>query len=206
LYPFKVVDEDSVSQLPGYEDRNIYFKGYFELSDGTVKSKITTSTTQYDEFIFKVSHITNSYEVLQGVNEAMDHLKSKSFHCSYAIVNRSGEKITLLSENQLLRGDPNVRSGRGATQYPVRVLKYIPGTVLHTVQRTPKLAYGIGELAGSIDKALLVRLRPLQYYDSLFPLSSESLGYAGGWFIIHYSIRIRAPATLTIHAKATRTL
>ncbi len=160
LYPFKVVDEDSVSQLPGYEDRNFYFKGCFEFSGGAMKSKITTSTTEYDEFIFKVSHITNSYEVLQGVNEAMDHLKSKNFNCSYAIVNCSGENITLLSENQLLRGDPNMRSGRGA-QYPVRVLKYIPGTVLHTVQQTPKLAYDIGELAGSIDKALLVRLIPI---------------------------------------------
>ena len=165
LYPFKDVDEGSVCQLPGYEDRNIYFKGKFEVSadsfDGTVTPKITTSATDisqyYDEFIFKVSHITNSYEVLQGVNEVMDHLKSKGFHCSYAIVNRSGEKITLLSENQLLRGDPNVRSGRGA-QYPVRVLKYIPGEILHTVQPTPKLAYDIGELTGSIDKALLVRL------------------------------------------------
>ena len=166
LYPFKNIDEDSVCQLPGYEDRNIYFKGNFEISvdsfDGAVKS--TTSTTSmtdisqyYNQFIFKISHITNSYEVLQGVNKVMEHLKSKGFHCSYAIANRSGEKIRLLSENQLLRGDPDMRSGRGA-QYPVRLLKYIPGEVLHTVQPTPKLAYDIGELAGSIDKALLVRL------------------------------------------------
>ena len=161
LYPFSNVDEDSVRQLPGYEDRNFYFKGYFEVSDsfdGTVKSKITSAPdiSPYDEFIFKVSHITNSYKVLQGVNEVMDHLKCKGFYCSYAIVNRSGEKITLLSENQLLCGDPNLRTGKGA-RYPVRVLKYIPGEVLQTVQLTPKLAYGIGELAGSIDKALLVR-------------------------------------------------
>ena len=161
LYPFNNVDEDSVRQLPGYEDRNFYFKGYFEASDsfdGAVKTKITSAPdiSSYDEFIFKVSHITNSYKVLQGVNEVMDHLKYKGFRCSYAIVNRSGEKITLLSENQLLRGDPNVRTGRGA-QYPVRVLRYISGEILQNIQLIPKLVYGIGELAGSIDKALLVR-------------------------------------------------
>lgn len=157
LYPFKAVDEDSIQQLPGYEDRNFYFKGDSGSFDGSLKTKVTSSPviSCYDEFIFKVSHITNSYEVLQGINEVMDHLKSKGFRCSYTMVNRSGEKISLLSENQLLRGDPNVRTGRGA-QYPVRVLKYIPGETLHTVQLTPKLAYDIGELAGSIDKALLV--------------------------------------------------
>ena len=32
-------------------------------------------------------------------------------------------------------------------------------------------------------------LRPLQY-DSMFPLSSESLGHAGGRFIIHYSLSL----------------
>ena len=32
-------------------------------------------------------------------------------------------------------------------------------------------------------------IRPLQY-DSLFPLSSESLGHAGGRFIIHYSLSL----------------
>ena len=160
LYPFKDVAKESVRQLPGYEDRNYYFKGYFEVDsfDGAVNTKTTMApdNSPHDEFIFKVSHITNSYEVLEGVNQVMDHLKCNGFHCSYAIVSLRGEKITLLSENQLLRGDPNVRSGRGA-QYPVRVLKYIPGDVLQTVQLTPKLTYGIGELAGSIDKTLLVR-------------------------------------------------
>lgn len=160
LYPFDNVDENSVEQLPGYEDRNFYFKGYLEVDPpvSTLKSNITSvpGISCYDEFIFKVSHITNSFEVLQGINEVMDHLKCKGFHCSYATVNRSGEKMTLLSENQLVRGDPNVRTGRGA-QYPVRVLKYISGEILQTIQLTPKLVYGIGELAGNIDKALLVR-------------------------------------------------
>ena len=161
LYPFNNIDEESVKQLPGYEDRNFYFKGYLEIDStmGALKAKITSAPdiSCYDEFIFKVSHITNSFDVLQGINKVMDHIRCKGFHCSYAIVNRSGEKITLLSENQLVRGNPNVRTGRGA-QYPVRVLKYISGEILQDVQLTPKLVYGIGELAGSIDKALLVRV------------------------------------------------
>ena len=37
------------------------------------------------------------------------------------------------------------------------------------------------------DSRILVR--PLQY-DSLFPLSSESLGHAGGRFIIRYSLSL----------------
>ena len=49
-------------------------------------------------------------------------------------------------------------------------------------------------------------VRQLQY-DSLFPLSSESLGHAGRRFIIHYSLSLyvleRHAATLTTHAKAT---
>ena len=30
LYPFKDVEKSSVRQLPGYEDRNVYFKGQLE--------------------------------------------------------------------------------------------------------------------------------------------------------------------------------
>ena len=160
LYPFQDIDEGSVKQLPGYEDRNFYFKGCLEVEPIGALKKVASApdinTYDYDEFIFKASHITNSCEVLEGINEVMDHIKRKGFHCSFAIMNHSGEKITLLSENQLVRGDPNMRTGRG-TQYPVRVLKYVPGETLQTVQLTPKLAYDIGELAGSIDKALLVR-------------------------------------------------
>ena len=160
LYPFRAVDDSSVKQLPGYEDRNFYFKGYLEdeqsMPDSVLKTIINTSTSHYGEFIFKVSHVTNSYETLVGVNEVMDHMKHKGFHCSFAIAGRNGEKITLLSENQLMRGDPSLRARRNA-QYPVRVLTYVSGETLTTVQLTPKLVYHIGELAGSIDRALMVR-------------------------------------------------
>ena len=108
-----------------------------------------------EEFILKVSHITNSCELLEGVNEAMDHLRYKGFNCSCAILNRCGNKILKMSENQLIRGYPDTRTGRGA-QYPLRVLTYIPGETLEAVPMSSKLAYEIGKLAGDIDKALLV--------------------------------------------------
>lgn len=153
LYPFKSVDKSSVKQLQGYEDRNFYFRGLTDLAhDGSVTS---TSDSAIEEFILKVSHITNSSELLEGVNEVMDHLHHKGFRCSHAIRNHSGKKIALLSENQLVRGDPNARTGR-CVKYPIRVLVYVPGETLEAVSLTPKLAFGIGELAGSINKALLV--------------------------------------------------
>lgn len=147
LYPFEDVDRSSVKELPGYEDRNFYFKGRLN------PEAVSCAT---EEFILKVSHLTNSCELLEGVNEVMDHLKSRDFRCNYAIRNNSGEKIALLSENQLLRGNPSMRTGRAA-QYPVRVLTYVPGETLEAVQITPRLAFDVGMLAGSIDKALLVR-------------------------------------------------
>ena len=56
---------------------------------------------------------------------------------------------------------------------------------------------------------MYVYFRQLQY-DSLFTLSSESLGHVGRRFINYYHYNYvhvhafnRAPATLTIHAKAT---
>ena len=149
LYPFKNVDKSSVKELSGYEDRNFYFKGRLTEDNGAV-------SCANEEFILKVSHLTNSCELLEGINEVMDHLKSKDFRCNYAIRNTNGEKIVLLSENQLLRGDPSMRTGRGA-KYPVRVLTFVPGETLEAVQITPNQAFDVGVLAGSIDKALLVR-------------------------------------------------
>ena len=46
-----------------------------------------------------------------------------------------------------------------------------------------------GESPKSCLHTLIISLRPLQY-DSLFPLSPESLGHAGGRFIIHYSLSL----------------
>lgn len=151
LYPFQDVDKTSVKQLPGYEDRNFYFKGHLE-DDFASYSEITSQ-----EFVFKVSHTSNSRELLEGVNEVMDHLCRKGFLCSFAISNRFGKKIAMLSDNQLSRGDPWVRTGGRCAQYPVRVLIYVPGETLDPTQVTPEQAFHIGRLAGSIDKALLVR-------------------------------------------------
>lgn len=159
LYPFWDVDSSSVQELTGYEDRNYYFRGRQEIIEDAVgcsDSNRSRLNSKWEEFVFKVSHLTNSCELLEGVNEVMDHLRCKEFDCSSAIVNRHGKKISLLSDNQLISGNPTTRAGRSA-QYPVRVLTYIPGVMVEDMQMTHKLAYDIGELAGRVDKALLVR-------------------------------------------------
>ena len=110
LYPFKDVEKSSVRQLPGYEDRNVYFKGQLEPRGDPGGCSDLASDITNGEFIFKVSHLSNSHELLEGIGEAMEHLKHKDFYCSFPVLNRYGKKIALLSENQLLRGDPDAVS------------------------------------------------------------------------------------------------
>ena len=142
-------------QLPSYEDRNYYFKGTL---DGELVGKGISRSLEgpesMTEFVLKLSNSSLPYQLIEGINAVTNYLKSKAFSCPYPLTSRKGKEVEVLSENQLLAGD--VGANASGVQFCVRVLVFIPGETLNSVQLTPKLAYDVGNYIGRMDAMLQV--------------------------------------------------
>ena len=141
LFPFSEVEKDSIKQFSGYDDRNFYFRGKLESRDSL------------EEFVLKLSNSSSTYELTEGTNKVMKYLKSKGFCCHCPFSSRNGAEIEVLSETQLLKGDPNAKVGR-RPKFCTRVLTYISGDVMEKVNCNSQLLFNVGSYIGSIDAAL----------------------------------------------------
>lgn len=155
LYPFAKVEESTVKQLVSYEDRNFYFKGVLGTAGSGTEGEDGRETTGTKEFVLKIFNVCSKYEHVEGVNKVLKHLKSKHFQCCNPITSRKGVDVEVLSENQIIRGDPDVRAGR-KTLHCISVLSYISGELLCDVIMTKKLGYEVGMLVGSMDAQMQV--------------------------------------------------
>ena len=75
VFPFQHVDQNSVKQLPSYDDRNFYFRGTPEHTplEGA-------SAYMEREYVLKLNNpLLASYGVLKGINALLYHLHSKGF-------------------------------------------------------------------------------------------------------------------------------
>lgn len=162
VFPFSEVKERSVKQLPSYEDRNYYFRGTL---DGELVGKGITRDQErpeaINEFLLKLSNSSLPYGLIEGINAVTNYLKSKGFSCPYPLPSRKGKEVEVLSQIQLLAGD--VGANASGVQFCVRVLVFIPGETLDSVQLTPKLAYDVGNYIGRMDAMLQVN-RLLGWY------------------------------------------
>ena len=155
LYPFKHVSVDSLKPLPSYDDRNIYFEGVRETTNG--------SSDRKEPFIFKMSNYgIFTPEIVEGLNSMLLFLSRKGFPCCRPLASRSGQYALLATEKELLGvADENEAISSAGVKYPVRVLKYIPGEVMDKLEKrffTPDLSYSVGSLVGRMDLALQVTL------------------------------------------------
>ena len=170
LFPFKHVSLDSFKQLPSYDDRNIYFEGIHE------------DKTELTPFVLKMSN-TDLYtlELVDGLSKMMLFVESRGFVCSAPIASRTGQHSLMATEQELLGGK---RSDGGeeveAVEYPVRVMRYIPGELMDKLDKcylTPQLSYDVGNYVGRMDQALQVYIlnvyRPAPcYFNLIFCRSS----------------------------------
>lgn len=158
-FNFKAVIDVSIKAFPSYRDRNYFFQGDY----------IDEST---NAFVFKLSNpLSTSLDVMEGVNQVMKHLNSRSLLSPYPLSSQTGRDVFQLSGAELkdVNSEENIMSAErkkdgdseedNVMKYPVYVLSFIPGQIFDHVEKkhiTPALLYEVGELLGKIDKELMV--------------------------------------------------
>lgn len=152
VFPFLRVYESSVKQLQGYDDRNFYFRGVHEST-----TRESGDCEAGDEYILKVSDPSTTCECADGQNCLMKFLKGRGFNCPCPVESRSGRETEVLSESELLGGEPPLRVTR-KPKFCTRVLSYVRGEVVGGgMELSPELGYSMGEYVGRMDAALQVR-------------------------------------------------
>ena len=136
-------------ELPSYDDRNMYFEGMVEES------------ADLKPFVLKLSNAhLYTPELVDGLTKMMLFVESRGFTCSSPIASRTGQYSHMATEQELLGGMSAADDGEEETvEYPVRVMKYIPGELMDKLDKcylTPQLSYDVGHYVGRMDHALQV--------------------------------------------------
>jgi hypothetical protein len=161
---FRHVDEQSVKQLPSYDDRNFYFRGTMtpELEPAT---SVSSSIFSDGEYILKLNNpLIVSYDVLKGINDLLNHLHAKNFtKCNQPLASREGGDLLKITKNKLLEYEGSMETGdkSGECAFFLRVLTFIPGECFDKVDKhflTPRLLYDVGHCVGSAEAILQVDL------------------------------------------------
>ena len=166
-FPFETVFEDTFKQLPCYDDRHYYFEGRLDPSAAASSSQQANSLTErIGKYVLRVSSLIYPLELVRGSNELMVHLASRGICCSQPITSRGdrGRFIVMIPGKDLNATDLS------GYYYPVRVLMFIPGTMmseLKTEYLTSDFLSRVGHFAGRVDAALKV--------NSLFVLFSSTI-------------------------------
>ena len=150
-----------MKQFPSYDDRNFYFRG--TLCDTIVPSyseKVKENELSLEEFVLKINSTAFiPWKVISSLNNVMNHLRGKGLQCPYPVTSRDGRQLEIFSESQLLKNEGNHGTSDKEREFGIRVLVFLPGELLDTIDRvhiTPKLTYETGRYIGSLDVALRV--------------------------------------------------
>ena len=154
---FQDVNEQSVKQLPSYDDRNFYFRGTPQLASGI------SSRPPPGEYVLKLNNpLLASYEVLKGINDLLNHLHAKGFvKCNQPLANQEGADLLKITKERLMEYDSHPEPSENVTEstFFLRVLTFIPGECFDKVEKhylTPQLLYDIGHCVGSAEAILQV--------------------------------------------------
>ena len=149
-----------MKQFPSYDDRNYYFQG--TLGDAFVLNSkgVQQNEIVEKEFVLKINSTAFiPCEVIKGLNCIMNHLKGKGVQCPYPLTSRDGRQLEIYSESQLLKNEGNHETSDKEREFGIRVLVFLPGEMLDTIDRvhiTPRLMYETGKYIGNLDAALQV--------------------------------------------------
>jgi Ser/Thr protein kinase RdoA (MazF antagonist) len=103
------------------------------------------TTTDGDQFILKISGLSESLETLELENGIIAHLTLQS-----PISNLFPRVITAVSQQTI----PQVKASNGS-RYPVRLITHLPGVLLaQTKPHSPALLHSLGQKLGQMDRAL----------------------------------------------------
>ena len=87
-------------------------------------------------------------------------LIERDIPCSSPLASRTGKHAITLSQQQLLLEQESRETAESDAVYTVKVVKYIPGEVMDKLEKcylTPETSYSVGNMAGRMDLALMVK-------------------------------------------------
>ena len=166
MYPFDHVDENSVKQLPSYEDRNFYFLGVLSHTD----ARSGHDTMKPKEYVLKIFNCLNSTaDVVHGISALMEHLQARCFSGAELVKSKEGGNIGIVTERDLceyvvertMEGVHENERENGTKIHCVRVIKYLPGELLVSIPKesvSVRLLYDVGKYLGRINAALQVSI------------------------------------------------
>lgn len=139
-YPVNNINPHSIKFLGGFDDHNYYVKGLPVGHDDT------------KEFVFKVM-VENDSNYFDAMTKLMLHLNKEGINASLPIKssNNSTEYTVLLKKSLIVKQDVEED-----VDYTGLLLTYLPGSILSSVQRSPKLLYNIGGFVGKLNSVLQV--------------------------------------------------
>lgn len=136
------INPQSIKFLGGFDDHNYYVKGSPAGSGNSTK-----------EFVFKVMVETDpSY--FDAMAKLMCHLNKEGINASLPIASTINniEFTVPLKRSHIVK-----QEAEDDIDYTGLLLTYLPGNILSSVQRSPKLLYNIGEFVGRLNSLLQVR-------------------------------------------------
>ena len=139
-YPVTNINPQSVKFLGGFYDRNYYIKGSLE-DDNSLK-----------EFVFKVM-VENDSNYFDAMTKLMLHLNKEGINASLPVksVNNNFKYAVPLKRSLILQQEV-----ADDTDYTGLLLTYLPGNILSSTQRSPKLLYDVGAFVGKLNLVLQV--------------------------------------------------
>ena len=140
-YPVTNINPQYVKFLGGFDDHNYYVKGSPVGGGDSTK-----------EFVFKVMVETDpSY--FDALTKLMCHLNKEGINVSLPVASINGkiEFTVPLKKSHIVK-----QEAEDDTDYTGLLLTYLPGNILSSVQRSPKLLYNIGRFIGRLNSVLQV--------------------------------------------------
>ncbi|KAK1805699.1 hypothetical protein P4O66_001966 [Electrophorus voltai] len=144
----------SIRLLPSYDDQNI-----------------AVTTVEGGEYVVKVMNSADSQNlsVLELQTDIMNFLQQRDLPVQKVLPTLTGQLMSL----------EEIDCGFGMQKYMVRLMTYLPGTVLAKITCTPQILYEAGKMAAIIDKVLLQMEHPnlgaLQRKNFIWSLASVPL-------------------------------
>ena len=137
-YPVTSINTQSIKFLDGSNDHNYYVKG----------SRMDCDIV--NEFLFKVM-VENDSNHFDAMTKLMFHLKKEGINVPLPVMSVNTNEYTVPLKKSLI-----VEQEVEDVDYTGLLLTYLPGNILSSVQRSPKLLYNIGEFVGKLNSVLQV--------------------------------------------------
>lgn len=139
-YPMTNINPQSIKFLGGFDDHIYYLKGSL-VNDDSLK-----------EFIFKVM-VENDPNYFDAMLKLMLHLNKEGINASLPVksINGNFEYTVPLKKSLILEQEIEQD-----VDYTSLLLTYLPGNILSSIQRPPKLLYDIGTFVGKLNSVLQV--------------------------------------------------